>query len=55
MNGYYEVMFRDGFGAWRRWAVKRTIPAAEASRQRLQDHLGQYYRPENVRVAYRPR
>jgi hypothetical protein len=30
----YEVQFLDGLGAWRRWAVKRTIPAAEASRER---------------------
>jgi hypothetical protein len=40
MTNLYEVQFRDGFGAWRRWAVRSTVEAAEQSRAKCAAFLG---------------
>jgi hypothetical protein len=46
----YEIQFLDGLGAWRRWAVKRTMPDAEASRERSAWFVGD---PTRARVVVR--
>lgn len=36
----YEVMFLDGLGTWRRWALVSTWDRAHESRVRLREKIG---------------
>jgi hypothetical protein len=47
----YHIQFLDGFGAWRLWAVRSTVEAAEASRAKCATFLND---TDKVRVVLRP-
>lgn len=40
MTRKYEVQFKDGSGAWRRWSLKDSRESADRSHARLLDHFG---------------
>lgn len=50
----YEVQFKDGFGAWRRWSLNSRLELAENSRARFLLRCGPVPGAEgNVRIVER--
>jgi hypothetical protein len=41
-NHYFEVQFKDGLGAWRRWSRSTDESRSQASLRRLREFIGTF-------------
>lgn len=51
MTTFYEVQYLDGFGAWRRWSLCRSVEATVSSMARLHERG---IRSGRVRLVSKP-